>query len=98
MSICNIEISEYVHKSKLNQYFDLLKRCNGRVLQPSFVSKRLKQENIMCHVGFDKNEDYTRFYDAWNRINTSIIEKDNRTYIKTKLNNLKFLFKKLFRG
>jgi len=33
MSICNIEIREYVPKEKTKQYYDLVKSCNGKILQ-----------------------------------------------------------------
>lgn len=94
MSICNIEISEYVSKEKTQQYYDLVKSCNGKILHKPFYMK------ISTHftVGFDNNDDYIRFTDTWYQLKTNIIEVDNRSYFKTKLNNLKFLTKNIFRG
>jgi hypothetical protein len=91
-----IAITEYVNIKNMNAYLELVVSCNGRFIQNPMSFKANKEVyNILCVVGFDSNEDYSRFSHAWSRINTPILEVDNRGWFGTKFNNLKVFFNSL---
>lgn len=91
-----IAITEYVNIKNMNAYLELVISCNGRFIQNPMSFKTNKEfYNVLCVVGFDSSDDYSRFSHDWNRINTPILEVDNRGWFSTKFNNMKVFFNSL---
>ena len=91
---CNIETVDYIPKHKMNQFVELVCKCNGRFLRNPF---ECHSKYIVC-IGFDESSDYKRFNESWSQFNTTITEVDKRNKFKNFWNRIKLMLKEVYCG
>lgn len=89
---CNIETVDYIPKNKMNQFVELVCKCNGRFLRNPL---ECHSKYIVC-IGFDDSVDYKRFSESWSQFNTNISEVDSRSKVKKYWNRFKVMLKGIY--
>lgn len=78
---------EPIHPNKLNQFNEILKACGGR-----YISNPTKDKDGNWRVSYEYDDinaanEHSR---RWLQLNTEIQEIDNRQFLKTLYNRIKY--------